>query len=155
MQMSGKDLEVLHDLSINNNGNNDQILASLNTDQFPLPLTFKVGVAMDVFKNDLNRLSIGADAVHPNNNAESVNIGGEYVFKDAFALRAGYKSVFLERTVEGLSLGAGFKYDLYSGLGLQLDYAYQKFRNTVLDVYPALINQHKILVLSLSFIVNC
>jgi long-subunit fatty acid transport protein len=133
MQMSGKDLDVLHDLNVNANGNNDQILASMNTDQFPLPLTFKVGVAMDVLKTEMNRISIGADAVHPNNNAESVNIGGEYVFEQAFALRAGYKSVFLERTVEGLSLGAGVKYDLSSGLGLQLDYAYQKLRNTALN----------------------
>jgi long-subunit fatty acid transport protein len=133
MQMSGKDLDVLHDLNVNTNGNNDQILAALNTDQFPLPLTFKVGVAMDLLNTGMNRLSIGADAVHPNNNAESVNIGGEYVFERTFSLRAGYKSVFLERTVEGLSLGAGVKYELSSGLALQIDYAYQKLRNTALD----------------------
>ncbi len=133
MQMSGKDLDVLHDLNANTNGNNDQILASMNTDQFPLPLTFKVGVAMDLLNTGENRISVGADAVHPNNNAESVNVGGEYVFQHMFSLRAGYKSVFLERTVEGLSLGAGVKYDLSSGLGLQLDYAYQKLRNTALD----------------------
>jgi long-subunit fatty acid transport protein len=133
MQMSGKDLDVLHDLNVNTNGNNDQILASMNTDQFPLPLTFKVGVAMDLLNTEMNRISIGADAVHPNNNAESVNFGGEYIFERTFALRAGYKSVFLERTVEGLTLGAGVKYELSSGLGLQIDYAYQKLRNTALD----------------------
>jgi hypothetical protein len=133
MQMSGKDLDVLHDMNIDENGNNDQILSELKTDQFPIPLTFKVGLAMDVFKSELIRLSIGADAVHPNDNAESVNLGGEFMFDDMFFLRAGYKSLFLERAVEGLSLGFGVNYNFNPSLELQVDYAYQKLRNSLLD----------------------
>ncbi|MGE5498664.1 MAG: PorV/PorQ family protein, partial [Syntrophothermus sp.] len=132
MKMTGKDLDVLHDMNSHNNGNNDQILAVLNTDEFPIPLTFKVGLAIDVFNNSMNRLSIGADAVHPNNNSESVNVGGEYAFQNTIFLRGGYKSMFLKRTVEGLTLGAGVNYEISPGLALQIDYAYQKFKNTVL-----------------------
>jgi long-subunit fatty acid transport protein len=119
MQMSGKDLDVLHDMNIDENGNNDQILSALKTDEFPIPLTFKIGAAIDVFKNELTRLSLGIDAVHPNDNAESLNIGGEFMFSDMLFLRAGYKSLFLDRTVEGPSAGFGLKYSFDQVLGLQ------------------------------------
>ena len=69
-----------HDINEQIYGNNDQILAKLNTDSYPLPLTFRVGVAMDVVNFEDHKLTIGADALHPNDNAESLNIGGEYVF---------------------------------------------------------------------------
>ena len=133
MQMSGKDLDVLHDINIGENGNNEQILAALKTDEFPIPLTFKIGIAMDVFSNELTRLSIGADAVHPNDNAESLNLGGEFMFKEMLFLRAGYKSLFLDRTAEGLTLGFGVNYSFNPALGLQVDYAYQKLKNSLLD----------------------
>jgi len=48
-------------------------------------------------------------------------------------LRAGYKSLFLDRTVEGPSAGFGLKYSFDQVLGLQVDYAYQKLRNSLLD----------------------
>ena len=38
MQLDGKDLYVLYDADPNINGNNDQILAKLKTDGYPLPL---------------------------------------------------------------------------------------------------------------------
>ncbi|MGE5806038.1 MAG: PorV/PorQ family protein [Ignavibacteria bacterium] len=133
MRMSGKDLDVLHDMNIGDNGNNDQILASLKTGEFPIPLTFKIGAAIDVFKNELTRLSLGIDAVHPSDNAESLNLGGEFMFKDFLFLRGGYKSLFLERTVEGLSLGFGIKYSFDQFIGIHVDYAYQKLRNSLLD----------------------
>ncbi|NCQ18683.1 MAG: UPF0164 family protein, partial [Ignavibacteria bacterium] len=52
MRMDGKDLYVLHDINSTIYGNNEQILATLKTDDFPLPLTFRVGVAMDVLSTE-------------------------------------------------------------------------------------------------------
>lgn len=127
MQIDGKDLYVQHDIDPNNFGNNDQILATLNTDAYPMPLTFRVGLATDVLDLEDHRFTLGVDALHPNDNAESLNVGAEYVFNNLIAIRAGYKSLFLDNTEDGLTLGVGLNYDFSPGLGFFLDYAYQDF----------------------------
>lgn len=127
MKMDGKDLYVQHDINTQVYGNNDQILAKLNTDSYPLPLIFRVGIAVDPIKTDMHTFTIGIDASHPNDNAESLNIGGEYVFMNMIALRGGYKSLFLDNTEEGLTLGFGVNYNFNPGLGIFVDYAYQDF----------------------------
>jgi hypothetical protein len=127
MKMDGKDLFIQYDINGQINGNNDQILAKLNTDSYPLPLTFKVGLAMDVVDIQNHKLTLGADAYHPNDNAESLNLGIEYTAFDVISLRGGYKSLFLDNSEEGLTLGVGFKYDITPTLGLFFDYAYQDF----------------------------
>ncbi len=127
MSLSGKDLMVLYDIDPNIFGNNDQILAYLRTDSYPLPLLFRVGLAKDLFNSSLHRLTIGVDALHPNDNSESLNFGGEYVFNEFLSLRAGYKNLFLKNSEEGLTFGIGVKYDFYPGFGINFDYAYQDF----------------------------
>lgn len=127
MQLDGKDLFIQTDINTQVNGNNDQILAKLNTDSYPLPLTFRIGLAMDVLDLDNQRFTVGVDALHPNDNAESLNIGGEYVLFNILSLRGGYKSLFLKNSEEGLTLGFGINYNLATDLGLSFDYAYQDF----------------------------
>lgn len=127
MQLDGKDLYVQHDINGQVYGNNDQILAKLLTDSYPLPLTFKVGLAMDVVDIENHKVTLATDAYHPNDNAESLNLGMEYRVYDIFSLRAGYKSLFIDNTEEGLTLGVGLRYDLTPTLGLVFDYAYQDF----------------------------
>lgn len=127
MRLTGKDLLVLYDVDPTIYGNNDQILANLRTDGYPLPLLFRVGVAMDVLNSPMHRMTLGVDALHPNDNAESLNIGGEYVFNNFISLRAGYKNLFLKNSQEGLTLGIGIKYDFSQGYGFSFDYAYQDF----------------------------
>jgi hypothetical protein len=90
---------------------------------FQLPLTFTIGVAMDVldlFGQHKNSLLVAVDAVHPRDYTERLNIGGEYCFMNMVSLRAGYKYNYDE---EGLTLGAGLKYKL-SSVQAHLDYAY-------------------------------
>lgn len=127
MQISGSDLNVQHDILQGSYGNNDQILATLNTDKFPLPLTFKIGVAMDLVDIADHKITVAADALHPSDNKESVNIGAEYLVFDMIALRGGFKSLFLENTEEGLTLGFGLKYSFSPALTLFIDYSYQDF----------------------------
>lgn len=127
MQLSGKDLLVLYDIDPNIYGNNDQILANLRTDSYPLPLLFRVGVALDLLNTQMNKVTVGVDALHPNDNSESLNIGAEYVFNNFLSLRAGYKNLFLKNSEEGLTLGLGVKYDFYTNFGINFDYAYQDF----------------------------
>jgi len=127
MSLSGKDLLVQHDIDQQIVGNNDQILASLKTDGFPLPLLFRIGLAADLVNIEDHILTIGVDALHPNDNDESLNVGLEYIIYDLVALRGGYKSLFLDNAEEGLTLGVGVKYNFAPGLGFYFDYAYQDF----------------------------
>jgi len=127
MRLKGKDLLVLVDLHPDQYGNNDQILAELRTDSYPLPLIFKVGIAMDVIDNPMHKITLAVDALHPNDNAETINVGMEYTFNEFISFRAGYKSLFLDNSEEGLTLGVGLKYDFSPSLGIFVDYAYQDF----------------------------
>ncbi len=127
MKMDGKDLYVQHDVNGQIFGNNDQILAKLETDAFPLPLVFRVGLAIDPVSTEDHKFTIAVDATHPNDNAESLNVGGEYTFMNLISLRGGYKSLFLDNSEEGLTLGFGLKYSFAQSLGVFVDYAYQDF----------------------------
>ena len=127
MRLEGKDVNVYYDPDAIKYGNNDKIPAQLQTDDFALPLIFRVGLAMDVLKGDRNRLTLAIDAVHPNDNTENLNLGAEYVFNNMFFLRAGYKSLFTQDTEEGFTVGAGLEYGMFGNTMLLIDFAYQDF----------------------------
>lgn len=127
MKMEGKDVFVNYDEAPQFGGSNDQIPAFKQTDKFPLPLLFRVGVAMDILKSNRNQLTIAVDAAHPNNNTEYINLGMEYIFRNQVALRVGYKNLFTLDTEEGFTAGVGTKLKLAGGVALKIDYAYQGF----------------------------
>jgi len=127
MRLEGKDTQVMHDIDENKYGNNDQIIAHLDTDKWSLPLIFRVGIAMDIWNNRHNRISMVLDAVHPNNNTEYLNIGAEYAFSKYIFIRGGYKSLFLKDSEEGLTLGLGIAYVLDSKFGIKIDYGWEDF----------------------------
>ena len=128
MQMSGRDMLVQTDIDSRFAGNNPNINANLTTDKWDLPLTFQVGLAMDILKGVGNSdLILAVDALHPNDDMESMNVGAEYVFNNMFSLRGGYNSLFGKDAEAGLCLGAGFQYSL-TGMGsLYMNYAFQDF----------------------------
>jgi len=127
MRLEGKDTLVKHDIDPVKMGNNDKINAHLDTERWSLPLTLRVGVAMELLKTSANRITWAVDALHPNNNTESLNMGLEYAFYEKVFLRIGYKSLFLRDSEEGLSLGAGLSHTLAGRLILDLSYAYTDF----------------------------
>ena len=127
LKLEGRDVFVNYDEAPQFGGSNDRIPASKLTDKFPLPLLFRVGVAMDILKSGSSRLTIAADAAHPNNNTEYINTGMEYVFNKNLALRFGYKNLFTLDTEEGFTAGFGTKLKLPGGVALKIDYAYQDF----------------------------
>ena len=91
---------------------------------FELPLTFVISVAMDVLdflgEEHPNSLLIAVDAIHPRDYTERIHLGGEYLYKNMFAIRAGYKLNYDE---EGFCAGFGVKRSV-SGVNIKLDYAY-------------------------------
>ncbi len=127
MQLAGTDTQVEVDISPNEFGNNDRIFANLETEDFQLPLTLRMGLAMDVLQTTPNRLTVAVDGVVPNDNAQYLNVGAEYAFRDLLALRAGYRTLFLEDSEEGLTLGVGLHYALFADTSLGVDYSFTDF----------------------------
>jgi len=126
MRMEGSDLDHFYDIAPELYGNNSKIVSSLQTSYFNLPLIFRAGIVMDLMRNDIMSLILAVDALHPNNNYESVNLGLEYELMRKFFLRAGRKSLFLEETEEGLSMGFGLKIPL-RGMRVNMDYGFEYF----------------------------
>ena len=142
MQMRGKDLLVQIDPDATIEGNNENINADLRTDEFYLPLMFRLGVAFDVLKdNENNSLLLAVDALHPNNDTESLNIGAEYAYNRMFFLRGGYNTLFAKDSESGVAFGAGLAMDVSSVI-LHLDYAYHDF---------GILNDVQIFTIGLSF----
>lgn len=127
MQMGGDNARVLYDYEPGGTGNNDRVTALLETSQWALPLNFKIGLAYKAFDTERHRAYLTVDAQHPNNDYESVNVGAEYVLNKMFALRGGYKSLFLKDSEESFTLGAGLNYPILGNVLLHIDYAYADF----------------------------
>ncbi len=126
IQMAGKDLLQPVDIDPGNSGNNDNIVANMDTDSWPLPLAFTVGLGVDVFKNENWRVIMASDATHPNNQKLHMNLGTEFSWREMLALRAGYNSMFKEEAQEGFTFGFGLNYP-FGDLIVSLDYSYMEF----------------------------
>ncbi len=127
MQMQGRDTDFLHDIDPNNPGNSENVPATLETEKWSLPLTFRVGVSMDVLQGVNGNLKLAADAIHPNDNYEYVNLGAEYSWRNWVFLRTGWKTLFLEETEQGFTAGGGVRYNLTGNVAFVADIAYADF----------------------------
>jgi hypothetical protein len=102
--------------------------ARLVTSDFPLPLSFRIGVGTDIFQGEDpdQKLNLDLDFSANSDGPERYNAGAEYVWNDIVAFRAGYA---FNHDQMGLGVGAGFKYKSEDFLG-QIDYAF----NTTKDL---------------------
>jgi hypothetical protein len=70
------------------------------------PTTFMLGLSYDVFRSSAEQnLTFSAQLTNPNDNAESFNIGVEYLWQQLLALRAGYRFGVEESTIPSLGFG--------------------------------------------------
>ena len=94
-----------------------------------IPLIFRCGISFHPYVNDNQRYTLSIDALHVNNNSESINIGGQYQYKvrnfGIFSLRMGYKGLFLKDSEYGFSAGGGIKKFYMNNKTVSLDYAYR------------------------------
>jgi len=129
MRLEGDDTFMAVDQDPLNSGNNDKIPADIRMGEYNLPISFKIGLAYDLLKTENHRLTLASDAVHPNNYYEFVNVGAQYQISmwNNFELyfRGGYKTLFAEESVDGLSLGFEMKFN-YQGTVLGIGYAYSE-----------------------------
>ncbi len=125
MQMSGRDLLNVVDPDKINEGV-ENIPVNYKTGTFALPLLFKFGVSYELDLNSISsEMTFAVDLLKPNNDQESVNVGMEYLIFDTFALRGGYRSLFLDESTGGLSLGVGLILSPSdSQFAVIVDYAY-------------------------------
>ena len=123
----GRDLYINYDFDPTKYGDNDQLPAELRTGEFSLPVIFRAGISYQInFSDDYNFI-MAADAMHPNDNSESINLGGEINILKYVSLRGGYRNLFLPDLEGGLVLGAGFKTYIASEYSIRFDYAYADY----------------------------
>jgi hypothetical protein len=127
MHITGENAVVLYDYDPVNTGNNGRIPAEISTSNWAIPLTFRFGVAYRPNLGDVNRLTIAVDALHPSDDYESVNVGGEYTYDDFISIRGGYKALGLTDSEETFTIGGGIKQHLMGNFVLSVDYAYMNF----------------------------
>jgi hypothetical protein len=99
-------------------------------ESFPLPLTFRFGMAMDVAKvfmdDDMDQsVTLSIDAVNERDFSERVHFGLEYGFSDLLFLRGGYKTNYDE---ENITFGGGARVKV-SNYAVAVDYGYLQFDN--------------------------
>jgi len=123
----GTDLRVRYDLDPSRYGDNASLPASLLTDQFALPIVFRVGAGYPWRIDESNVVDVAVDAVNPSDNSPAINVGAEWVYRRIFAVRAGYAGLFQTDSDFGLTAGAGIIWD---GLGndLRFDYSWADHR---------------------------
>ncbi|MDD8017158.1 MAG: PorV/PorQ family protein [Bacteroidota bacterium] len=124
MQYTGDNLERPIDIDPTTTGETDRVTAFLKTEQWDLPLSFKVALSNDFHLGEQARLTVSIDAVNPNDNKEYLNIGGELAYKEFLFLRGGFKSINLDQSEGGLSFGAGLDFPIAEGTRSLIDYSF-------------------------------
>ena len=114
VQFSGEGLEqqVADTLSV------DGTLSKL-TDEFPIPMSFRLGIKKDVFNNSIHKLTIAMDGVNPIDYVVTGNIGLEYSWLETAYIRGG---THLNHDTASFTMGAGIKIG-----NIFVDYAYADY----------------------------
>jgi len=129
MKYDGMDLLQPIDISPDESGNYKDVEGQYRLQSWELPLIFRVGISLIALKNSHSQLTLAADALHPNNNSESINAGGEYRLTlpgmAKFFLRSGYHGLFMDSSEYGMTYGGGIHWALMNNKELKVDYAYK------------------------------
>ncbi|MGC9513073.1 MAG: PorV/PorQ family protein [Fidelibacterota bacterium] len=125
----GIDLLNPIDIKPNENGNYADVPGQFRMQAWELPLIFRIGFSLNPVNTGIHKLTLAADALHPNNNSESVNLGAEYSLtfpgSATISLRGGYKGLFMDQSQFGPTFGAGLKLLLLNNTALKFDYAWR------------------------------
>lgn len=107
-------------VSLTNIGKDLQYL----NEPYSLPTSLRFGVLTSVLSEDYHQARVTFQIARNNDAEEQYNVGGEYLFNNLIALRAGWKFAY-----DAENLTAGFGANLNSiGINGTLDYGYNNFR---------------------------
>ena len=116
LRLDGRDLIVSY----------EDTPAKLETQNWPLPISFRIGLAMDIIGlreglilRESQRLTFLVDGYNVNDAPETMSMGLEYAWNENFFLRGGYR---INHDLESFSGGLGFQFPVQR-LMLQADYA--------------------------------
>ncbi len=133
MKYDGIDNYQPIDISEFEEGNYGDVAGQFRTSEWELPLLFRIGVSIKPIATSFMNLTLAADALHPNNNAESVNLGavldnkipgfGEISIRGG--IKGGMNNLFTENTDFGVTAGAGVKFYYLGNRVITIDYAYK------------------------------
>ena len=129
LKYEGIDLLRPIDILPNEAGNYKDLEGLYRLQGWELPLIFRVGVSMVPIVTESQRLTVAVDALHPNNNSESLNMGAEYEVKflgfGKFFLRGGLRGIYMDESEFGPTFGGGFHLTMMHNKILKIDYAYK------------------------------
>ncbi len=133
MRYNGIDNYQPVDISEFEEGNYGDVAGQFRTSEWELPLIFRIGFALKPLVTNTTNLTIAADALHPNNNAESVNLGASIDYKipgfGKVSIRQGVKNGMKSLTKDnndlGFTFGAGVEMFYLGNKSLAIDYTYK------------------------------
>lgn len=129
LQYDGINLLNPIDILPDENGNYKDVPGQFRLSSWELPLIFRVGISVNPIITENHKVTLAIDALHPNNNNESVNVGMEYALNAAtfgkLFLRGGYRALFMQDSEFGMTLGAGFSMMLLKNTSIRVDYAWR------------------------------
>jgi len=130
MQYDGIDLTQPIDISLDETGNYGDVIGQYRTQAWELPLMFRIGLSYKPIQTSFSSLTLAIDALHPNNNSESINVGAEYALKISnagkFYLRGGYKALYMVDTEFGMTVGGGIELFAMGNRSVKIDYAFKE-----------------------------
>ncbi|NCS87299.1 MAG: hypothetical protein AUK34_09575 [Ignavibacteria bacterium CG2_30_36_16] len=127
MQLDGRELLFNYDPNDDPDTGPNNVVARYESGKFDIPLTFRIGLAMDVIRSRYIRVTAAVDATHPNDNTEYVNSGLEVGYDEIIFLRAGYKSLFLRDSEQGLTFGGGLNYKFSDQFAVFINYGWADY----------------------------
>ncbi len=129
MQFDGIDIYQPIDVSELEEGNYGDVAGQFRPSEWELPLIFRIGVALKPIVNNFTKVTIAADALHPNNNSESINLGcsmdNTIPGFGVFSLKGGVKALYMDSGQYGYTGGLGLKMFYLGNRSLSVDYAFK------------------------------
>jgi len=129
MKYDGIELLSSIDILPDEQGNYKDVEGLYRLQSWDLPIIFRLGASITPIVSDFQKLTLAVDALHPNNNSESINVGAEYQLAiqqfGRIFLRGGWHGLFMDDSPYGLTLGGGFHLFLMNNIVLKIDYAFQ------------------------------
>ena len=133
MKYDGIDSYQPIDISEFEEGNYGDVAGQFRTSEWELPLIFRFGFALKPIVSNIINMTISADALHPNNNTESINIGAALDYKipgfGQVSFSSGAKNGMNSLNKDGndfsVTFGLGAKMFYLGNKSLSIDYTYK------------------------------
>lgn len=129
LKYEGIDLINPIDISPDEAGNYRDVPGQFRLQSWELPLIFRIGAVVTPMVTERHVIAVMVDALHPNNNTESLNLGGQYTFRipsfGQFILRGGYKALFMKDSQYGPAFGFGIMTSRLFNRGIKFEYAFR------------------------------